>query len=272
MVARSCRGAGHRRPAPRTPGAGAAVKPGTPRSITPDVSPANAILVAGLACCLVALALLRTRAARDRRALERLRATTSRLRHLADHDPLTGLLNRRRFEQELARHLAHVRRYGPEGAALVLDLDRFKPVNDTHGHAAGDRLLARVASVLRERLRVTDVVARIGGDEFAVLLPRADRAGAEAVARSLVATVREQAIAAGADPVTVSAGVVLFADCGPVGAEAALAAADLAMYDAKAAGGDGHALYAIPAVYPFPSRVSNGVLGASGPSAATALT
>jgi diguanylate cyclase (GGDEF)-like protein len=230
------------------------------------VSPIDAILLAALACCLLALAALRRRAARDRRDLRALHATTTRLRHLADHDALTGLANRRRFEQELARHLAHVRRYGPEGAALVLDLDRFKPVNDTHGHAAGDRLLARVACVLRERLRTTDVVARIGGDEFAVLLPRVDRAGAEAVARSLVATVREEVLAAGAHAVTISAGVVLFEDCTATGAEGALAAADLAMYDAKAAGGDGHAFYAVPAVY------SNGVLGASGPSAATAVT
>ncbi len=239
------------------------------------MSAPDALLLLALACCLLALAVLRRRAARDRRALAALRETTTRLRHLADHDGLTGLLNRRRFEQELARHLAHGRRYGPAGAALVLDLDRFKPVNDTWGHAAGDRLLARVACVLRERLRATDVVARLGGDEFAVLLPCADRAGAEAVARSLVETVRAEALAAGADPVTVSAGVVLLSDGAPFDVEGALAAADLAMYDAKTAGGDGYALYAIPTVYSAasaPYSSSNGVLGASGPSAATALT
>jgi diguanylate cyclase (GGDEF)-like protein len=231
----------------------------------------DAILYAALACCLLALLVLRRRAARDRRDLRDLRATTTRLRHLADHDALTGLLNRRRFEQELARHLAHARRYGPEGAVLVLDLDRFKPVNDTYGHAAGDRLLTRVACVLRERLRATDAVARLGGDEFAVLLPRGDRAGAVAVARSLVETVRAEALAAGGEPVTVSAGVVLLEDCATLDVEGALTAADLAMYDAKTAGGDGWALYAVPTVY-SPSRASNGVRGASGPSAATALT
>ncbi len=235
------------------------------------MSPTDAILLVALACCLLALAALRRRAARDRRDLHALRETTSRLRHLADHDGLTGLLNRRRFEQELARHLAHGRRYGPEGALLVLDLDRFKPVNDTYGHAAGDRLLARVACVLRERLRATDVVARLGGDEFAVLLPCADRAGAEAVARSVVETVRSEALAAGSEPVTVSTGLVLFADGAALDAEGALDAADLAMYDAKTAGGDGYALYAVPTVY-SPNRSSNGVFGASGPSAATALT
>ena len=248
----------------------ARVKTALSRPISQGMGPTDALMLLALAGCLLALAVLRRRAARDRRALAALRATTSRLRHLADHDGLTGLLNRRRFEQELARHLAHGRRYGAEGAALVLDLDRFKPVNDTYGHAAGDRLLARVACVLRERLRATDVVARLGGDEFAVLLPRADRVGAEAVAHSLVETVRAEALAAGADPVTVSAGVVLLGEGTAFDVEGALAAADIAMYDAKTAGGDGWALYAVPEVsYP---RSSNGLLGASGPSPATALT
>ncbi|HEX4804678.1 MAG TPA: GGDEF domain-containing protein [Conexibacter sp.] len=210
----------------------------------------NAILLVALAACVLALVALRRSAARTRRDLTSLRLTTSELRHLADHDPLTGLANRRRFEQELARHLAHTRRYGPEGAVLLLDLDCFKPVNDTLGHAAGDRLLVRVATVLRERLRATDVLARLGGDEFAVLLPRVDRAGAEAVARSLVETVRAEVPALAGRAVTISVGALAFA-AAPTPASApanALAAADLAMYDAKAAGGDGWALYAEPRV------------------------
>ncbi len=220
------------------------VKSAARRPIIQAVSPANAILLIALAASLLALAALRRRAARDRQDLRALLATTSQLRHLADHDALTGLPNRRRFEQELARHLAHVRRHGPDGAVLVLDLDCFKPVNDTFGHAAGDRLLARVAGVLRERLRVTDVVARLGGDEFAILLPRVDRASAAAVARSLVETVRAEALTADAHGVTVSVGVVAFDDCSTALPEGVLALADLAMYDAKAAGGDGWALYA----------------------------
>ena len=208
------------------------------------MSLADTVLLIALAASLLALAALRRRAASDRRDLRTLLATTSQLRHLADHDALTGLPNRRRFEQELARHLAHVRRHGPEGAALVLDLDCFKPVNDTFGHAAGDRLLARVADVLRERLRVTDVVARLGGDEFAILLPRVDRAGAGAVAHSIVETVRAEALTADAHGVTVSIGVVPFDACATALPDGVLALADLAMYDAKAAGGDGWALYA----------------------------
>ena len=98
-------------------------------------------------------------------------AVEERLRHIADHDALTGLYNRRRFEQELDRHITHGRRYGMDGALLVIDLDRFKQVNDGHGHRAGDRVLAEVASVLRKRLRESDILARFGGDEFAVLMP-----------------------------------------------------------------------------------------------------
>jgi diguanylate cyclase (GGDEF)-like protein len=208
------------------------------------VSPLNVTLVIALAISLLSLLALRADAARTQRDLRSLRATTSALRHLADHDPLTGLPNRRRFEQELARHLAHVRRYGPEGAALVLDLDCFKPVNDTFGHAAGDRLLARVAQVLRERLRATDIVARLGGDEFAVLLPRVDGAGAAAVARSLVETVRREALTDETRVVTISIGVVAFDGHAATVPEGVMAAADIAMYDAKAAGGDGWAFYA----------------------------
>jgi diguanylate cyclase (GGDEF)-like protein len=201
------------------------------------------MLLTALATCLLALLALRRRAVRAQRDLRSLQLTTSELRHLADHDALTGLLNRRRFAQELARHLAHVRRYGPEGALLILDLDGFKPVNDRYGHAAGDRLLTRVAGVLRERLRATDVLARLGGDEFAILLPRVDRHGAAAVAHSLVQTVRAEALTADASSVTISIGVIAFDERAPVVPEGVLAAADIAMYDAKTAGGNTWAHY-----------------------------
>lgn len=167
------------------------------------------------------------------------------LQHMADHDPLTGLLNRRRFEQQLERHVAHARRYGVEGAVLVLDVDRFKQVNDAYGHTTGDRVIASVARVLRRRLRTTDTVARLGGDEFAVLLPKADRREAEIVARRLVEAVRAQADPSdsGASRVTISVGVAVLEGCGELTAEAAVVDADLAMYDAKDAGGDGYAFF-----------------------------
>ena len=232
------------------------IKSAARRSIIRVVSPITLTLLIALATSLLALRALRRRSVCAQRDLRSLLATTSELRHLADHDALTGLPNRRRFEQELARHLAHVRRYGPEGATLVLDLDCFKPVNDTFGHAAGDRLLARVAYVLRERLRTTDVVARLGGDEFAILLPRVDAAGAGAVARSLVETVRAQALTADAHGVTISIGVIAFDERAPAVPEDILAAADIAMYDAKAAGGDGWAFYAEPRVTATAARTA----------------
>jgi diguanylate cyclase (GGDEF)-like protein/PAS domain S-box-containing protein len=181
-------------------------------------------------------------------ATERKRAE-AQLQHMADHDPLTGLLNRRSFERELERHIAHMRRYGAEGAAIVLDVDRFKPVNDTYGHGAGDRLIVRVAELVRARLRTTDAIARLGGDEFAILLPKADRAGAEAVAHSLVETVRAEA---GTDedtggPITISVGVAMLDEHPAPSTAAIIAAADLAMYEAKRAGRNGYAVFGAPA-------------------------
>jgi diguanylate cyclase (GGDEF)-like protein/PAS domain S-box-containing protein len=176
----------------------------------------------------------------ERRQLEK------QLRHLADHDPLTGLLNRRGLEAELDAHVARVNRYGARGALLVLDLDHFKTVNDTLGHNAGDELIISVAGLLARRLRESDTIARLGGDEFAVLLPQAGESDARAVADAIVADVRENAVLLGGQQprrVTASVGVTLFRQ-GLAGAEDALVDADLAMYDAKEAGRDRAALYA----------------------------
>src|SRR3984893_3481745 len=107
------------------------------------------------------------------------------LRHLADHDPLTGLRNRRLFEHDLRLQVARSQRYGEQAALMVIDLDDFKHVNDEHGHAVGDRTLRAVARALTRRLRQTDLVARLGGDEFAVLLPHVDGEAASVVAESL---------------------------------------------------------------------------------------
>jgi len=160
------------------------------------------------------------------------------LRHLADHDPLTGLLNRRGLEVELERHVAYVNRYGARGALLVLDLDHFKIVNDTLGHEAGDRLIVSVALLLRRRLRESDAVARLGGDEFAVLLPDATAETAEHVASAILGDI--QANAAVSDGpvrrhVSASIGVTVLTQ-GSVNGDEVLVNADLAMYDAKEAG------------------------------------
>jgi diguanylate cyclase (GGDEF)-like protein len=163
------------------------------------------------------------------------------LQYLADHDPLTGLYNRRRFEAELARQVAFNSRYGPTGAVLVVDLDRFKYVNDTLGHAIGDELIARVGAMLRERLRETDVLARLGGDEFAILLPSADEEQARQVGDDIVHSIRTQAVIMSGERslrVTACVGIALFGPGFDVGHEAALVNADIAMYEAKEAGRD----------------------------------
>jgi diguanylate cyclase (GGDEF)-like protein len=107
---------------------------------------------------------------------------------MVDHDPLTGLLNRRAYEAILTDHLSRGNRYGHEGAIMMLDLDEFKQVNDTLGHSAGDDLIIRVGAALASRLRESDTVARLGGDEFAVLLPKGGCAEAEQVAGALASS------------------------------------------------------------------------------------
>jgi diguanylate cyclase (GGDEF)-like protein/PAS domain S-box-containing protein len=161
------------------------------------------------------------------------------LQHLADHDALTGLFNRRRFEEELERETGRARRYGEPGAALLLDLDNFKYVNDTLGHHAGDEILMEVASLLRRRLRDTDVVARLGGDEFAILLPSTAREAAENVGADLLALIRDHGgMSVGRSVgLTTSLGIAVFGDDRTSGEEV-LAAADLAMYEAKDSGRD----------------------------------
>lgn len=162
-----------------------------------------------------------------------------KLQHLADHDALTGLVNRASLARDLELQAARVERYGAEGAVLMLDLDHFKDVNDTLGHDAGDEVIVHVAEVLASRLRETDVLARVGGDEFAVLLPKADAVSARLVALDLVQALRQEPIpltgmAAGA--ISISIGVAL---CGPqMTGEDLLVSASLAMYEAKEAGRD----------------------------------
>ena len=171
----------------------------------------------------------------------------AQLQFMAGHDPLTGLQNRRKFEVELDRHVAHVKRYGTEGALLVLDIDHFKSVNDTLGHNAGDQLIVAIASVIRGRLRTSDVLARLGGDEFAVLLPKADEAEAARVAEALLEAVRSHTALLGGERknVTTSIGVAMFdTSVEELAGETSAIEADLAMYDAKEAGGDSYAFYA----------------------------
>jgi diguanylate cyclase (GGDEF)-like protein len=167
--------------------------------------------------------------------IERLQARVRELEATADTDPLTGVFNRRGFERELARTLAYVDRYWTRAALLYVDLDRFKPVNDTHGHAAGDAILKAVAATLARSVRASDTVARLGGDEFAVILWNLSEADAAKKARALEAAIG--AIALDWDDGTLSgAASVGLTPIHPTDDAAKVtAAADQAMYARKAA-------------------------------------
>jgi diguanylate cyclase (GGDEF)-like protein/PAS domain S-box-containing protein len=167
----------------------------------------------------------------ERRELE------GRLRYLVDHDLLTGLFNRNRFEQELTGQVQRHRRFHEGGAVLMIDLDGFKAVNDRFGHGVGDELLRAISASLRQRSRETDVLARLGGDEFAILLPAADRKTVDVVAAEVVGLVNRH-VSVLADErarVTASVGVALFDN---LSEGEMLALADAAMYAAKDSGGD----------------------------------
>jgi diguanylate cyclase (GGDEF)-like protein/PAS domain S-box-containing protein len=160
------------------------------------------------------------------------------LMRLADTDPLTELPNRRRFAAELKRHLVWASRYGARGAVLVIDVDGLKAINDSSGHLAGDRAITFTANLLRARTRASDVVARIGGDEFAILLPVATLSEAKVVAASLLDATQGQR-SESSPPVTLSIGVA--AVDGRDDPWGVFDSADRAMYEVKRAGGNGYA-------------------------------
>jgi diguanylate cyclase (GGDEF)-like protein len=214
---------------------------GTLRGLGPFVrdSPNEALLLLQTFVGVVAFTVVAVGAVvAERRRLE------TRLLHLADHDALTGLLTRRRLQDELSLQLAQASRYGTRGALLFLDLDDFKSVNDVFGHRAGDRVLADLARQLRGRLRTSDILARLGGDEFAVLLPHTDGVHAQALAAQLLTAIRSHSIDLGGRSLAVSAtiGMALFPDHG-ASVEELLARADHAMYEAKRMGGSLCRLY-----------------------------
>jgi diguanylate cyclase (GGDEF)-like protein len=170
-------------------------------------------------------------------AIDRLRAEVA---DLAVRDDLTGIANRRHFFERAGQECARSGRSGAPLALVCLDIDGFKPVNDTHGHAAGDLCLQRFALLAAARLREPDVLARLGGDEFAILLPDTTAAQAERVAEDILVAVRGEAIAWRGQmlAITSSAGVVEWTpDIGRDAAELA-ARADRALYLSKQAGRD----------------------------------
>jgi diguanylate cyclase (GGDEF)-like protein len=165
--------------------------------------------------------------------LEQSHARIVELEAKVDVDPLTGLINRRGFERELTRSIAYVKRYGASAALVYLDLDGFKPVNDRHGHAAGDAVLKALAAALLRQVRASDVVARLGGDEFVVLLWNVSGPAAATKAGALERAVYATPVRWGSSTLVVGAA----AGVAPIGAldlpEEALARADAAMYARK---------------------------------------
>lgn len=167
-------------------------------------------------------------------------------------DHLTGLANRRRFERQLEREVGRTMRFGHPFTLLMLDIDNFKNLNDSFGHDAGDDAIRRIGKVLREGTRGIDLAARIGGEEFAVLLVETSQEGGIEVAERLRLAIRSLEIPSGSQ-ITASFGV---AEC-PIDAQTAnniLKAADVALYEAKRAGRD--------RVMPNPGRRSNSMAAA----------
>ncbi len=129
---------------------------------------------------------------RERAYSAHLEELSTRLQNLAYHDSLTGLYNHRYFYEQLSHEVERAGRYGRPVSVILLDLDRFKEINDTYGHLMGDRLLALMGQIVRDQVRGADVAARYGGDEFGIILPDTPRAAAEATALKL-----ERAVASG---------------------------------------------------------------------------
>ncbi len=169
----------------------------------------------------------------DQREFER------QLRYYAEHDSLTGLFSRRHFNERLEDQVGRMKSTRRPASLLLLDLDGFKDVNDALGHSTGDSLLRRLAAALTSALREDELLARVGGDEFAVLLPDANRDQALAVGQKLAHAVYEHGAVntgAGRIQVTASVGVTSWSASLQIDAELLMAEADIAMYDAKAAG------------------------------------
>jgi diguanylate cyclase (GGDEF)-like protein len=164
----------------------------------------------------------------------------ARARELALTDPMTGCANRRALEDRVRGELDHARRTGRPVTVIVTDIDRFKRVNDTYGHAVGDEVIRHVAATIRGGIRTSDVVARYGGEEFCVLLRDADVEAAHALAERLRVAVRSRAVRAGRVElqVTASFGVAVYDATAEDSWEALFRRADAALYRAKESGRD----------------------------------
>lgn len=165
--------------------------------------------------------------------LSEVRALYERERDLSRTDALTDLLNRRAFMEGLERERARHRRFPRPVTLVYLDLDNFKSINDTHGHAEGDELLRAVAQTMSASVRDVDAVGRLGGDEFAILMPETDGGSSAMAVKKVERQLHE--MAAGRWPVTLSIGAMTF-DVVPDSAEEMVRLADALMYEVKQSG------------------------------------
>lgn len=172
------------------------------------------------------------------------KAAENRLAWLADHDSLTGVYNRRRLQQEIELHLEKSRRSNYQAALLIIDLDQFKYINDTSGHSAGDSLLRMVANALGSRIGEHDVLARLGGDEYAIVAAHADAEAAGQLAERIQSALSALVFHAEGHVyhVEASIGIALIPEHG-ISARDLLANGDMAMYQAKEAGRRRHQVY-----------------------------
>jgi diguanylate cyclase (GGDEF)-like protein len=161
------------------------------------------------------------------------RTRIAQLERLADEDALTPIANRRAFLRELSRMIAFTRRYGPPSSVVYFDVNGLKQINDTHGHPAGDAALRHVADILQKNVRSSDLVGRLGGDEFGVILAQTNQEQATAKAVSLAQEISKTALRWGKFKIPVSAAYGVYSFSGSDDAQVAIEAADKAMYKRK---------------------------------------
>ncbi len=172
---------------------------------------------------------------RLRDELAKARGRIAALERLADEDPLTTVANRRAFVRQLTRTIAFAHRYGVPASIVYFDLNNMKQINDRHGHPIGDAALRHLATVLRENIRSSDIVGRLGGDEFGVILAQTDEAQAHSKAAALAKAIAETPLRQGDLTIAISTAYGVHAFSGTDNPQHAIEAADRAMYEQKRA-------------------------------------
>ena len=167
------------------------------------------------------------------RELKAARTRIAQLERLADEDSLAPIANRRAFVRELSRMIAFTRRYGPPSSVIYFDVNGMKQINDTHGHPAGDAALRHVAEILSQNVRESDIVGRLGGDEFGVILAQTNQEQATAKGIALAQAIGATPLRWGKLEIPVSAAYGVYSFTGSDDAQVAIEAADKAMYKHK---------------------------------------